>query len=190
MRRLTSAFTFALLPLFVPGPVAAQEHMHDEEGEHEHMEGHDMAVRSVAPLFKQVSGYLLAAAEQVPGDLYDYRPTEEVMTFGQILGHVANAQYAFCGAATGEGGSPPENFEERSDKAGIVEGLRTAFAACEPAYEMEDGRAMEETQVFGRPAPRLYALTYNVAHNFEHYGNLVTYMRANGLTPPSSQGGM
>ena len=44
--------------------------------------------------------------------------------------------------------------------------------------------------LFGRKQPRLNALQFNTAHDFEHYGNLVTYMRMKGLVPPSSQGGM
>jgi uncharacterized damage-inducible protein DinB len=186
-RLLVPIFALALLPL---SQLAAQEHMHDEADEHQHMEGHDAAVQSVAPLYETVKGYLIAAAEQMPEEHYGYRPSEEVRTFGQIVGHVANALYPFCGTASGGSPRGPENFEERTTKAGLVEALKMGFEQCDEAYAMNDMKAMEEVQFFGNTGTRLWVLNFNVAHNWEHYGNLVTYMRANGLVPPSSQGGM
>lgn len=178
------------LALFPSTPLLAQEHMHDAAQDHQHVEGHDAAVKSVAPLFEIVKGYLIASAEQMPEELYGYRPTDEVRTFGQIIGHVANAQYMFCGTATGGDARPPENFEERTTKAGLVEAIKMGFAACDPAYAMEDLKAMEEIEFFGNTGSRLWVLNFNVAHTWEHYGNLVVYFRANGMVPPSSQGGM
>jgi uncharacterized damage-inducible protein DinB len=52
---------------------------------------------------------------------------------------------------------------------------------------MTDMKAAEPVQVFGRDATRLYALEFNMGHDFEHYGNIVTYMRLKGMVPPSSQ---
>jgi uncharacterized damage-inducible protein DinB len=135
-------------------------------------------------------GYLVAAAEQMPEENFGYRPTEEVRTFGQIVGHVANANYMICGAASGEPAEPGEDFEERTTKEGLVEAIKMSFEFCDKAYAMEDMKAMEEFEFFGGTRTRLFALAFNASHNFEHYGNLVTYMRANGLVPPSSQRGM
>jgi uncharacterized damage-inducible protein DinB len=163
--------------------------MHDTAEEHEHMEGHDAAVKAIAPLHEMVKGYLIASAEMMPEELYSYRPTDEVRTFGQIIGHVANAQYMFCGNATGGTAQPPENFEERTTKAGLVEAIKMGFAACDAAYAMDDMKAMEEVEFFGNTGTRLWVLNFNAAHNWEHYGNLVVYFRANGMVPPSSQGG-
>jgi uncharacterized damage-inducible protein DinB len=190
MKRLS--LSLLVLTLAPPGQLLAQEHMH-EQGEHEehaHQEHHDAAMKSVSPLYERVRGYLVAAAEQMPEEHYDYRPTEEVRTFGQIVGHVANAQMAFCSGATGESPGVEENFEERTTKEGLVEALTMGFEFCDKAYAMDDMAAMEEVDFFGSTGTRLWVLNFNVAHDFEHYGNLVTYMRANGLVPPSSQGGM
>jgi uncharacterized damage-inducible protein DinB len=149
----------------------------------------DAAMKSIAPLHETVKGYLIASAEQMPEELYSFRPNDEVRTFGQIIGHVANAQYMFCGAATGEGGEAPENFEERTTKAGLVEALKMGFEACDAAYAMDDAKALEEVQFFGNTGTRLWVLSFGLTHNWEHYGNLVVYFRANGMVPPSSQGG-
>ena len=178
-----------LLALLPAGQLLAQEHMHAEDDEHEHMT-HDAAVKSIAPLHEMVKGYLIASAELMPDELYSYRPSDEVRTFGQILVHVAGALYMFCGTATGGTAQPPEDFEQRTTKAGFVEAIKMGFEACEEAYAMDDGMAMEEVPFFGNTMTRLQVLNFNVAHNWEHYGNLVVYFRANGMVPPSSQGGM
>lgn len=177
MKRLV--LPILLLTLIPAAPLLAQEHMG----------GDDPAVKSIAPLYEAVKGYLIASAEQMPEELYSYRPTDEVRTFGQIIGHVANAQYNFCGTATGETAQPPENFEERTTKAGLVEAIKMGFSACDAAYAMDDTKAMEEVEFFGNTGTRLWILNFNTAHDWEHYGNLIVYFRANGMVPPSSQGG-
>ena len=188
MKRLSLAFL--LLALLPDAPLFAQEHMHAEEEAHEHMQSHNTAVMSVAPLHEIVKGYLIAAAEQMPEEDYGYRPTEEVRTFGQIVGHVANALYFFCGTAAGTPAQGPENYEERTTKAGLVEAIKDSFSMCDAAYAIDDASAMEEVEFFGQTGTKLWVLSFNNAHNWEHYGNLVTYMRAKGHVPPSSQGGM
>jgi uncharacterized damage-inducible protein DinB len=182
--------SLVILAAVSAAPLQARQHMHDLASGHEHVEGHNAAVKSVLPLYEAVKNYLTAAAHQMPEELYAYRPTDEVRTFGQIVGHVANAQYAFCNGAMGTPGQGPEDFEERTSKAGLLEALAMGFARCDEAYAMDDAKAMEEVPFFGQTGTRLWVLTFNVAHDWEHYGNLVTYMRANGLVPPSSQGGM
>jgi uncharacterized damage-inducible protein DinB len=136
-----------------------------------------------------VGGYIIAAAEQIPEESLAYQPTPEVRTFGQILGHVAMSQYGFCNAVLGEG-PEPEDYEAMTAKADLVEALTAAFDHCAPAYAMDDAAALEEVELWGGTGTRLWVLTFNLSHAWEHYGNLVTYMRANGLVPPSSQGGM
>ncbi len=147
----------------------------------------DAAMNGVVPLYEQVKGHILASAELMPEELYSYRPTEEVRTFGQILGHIAGTQYYFCGAITGENARPPENFEERTTKAGMIEALNTSFSNCEAAYAIHDAEALESVDFFGSSRPKLGVLNFNSVHNWEHYGNLVVYFRANGIVPPSSQ---
>ena len=53
---------------------------------------------------------------------------------------------------------------------------------------MTDAKAAEMTKFFGGDQPRLAVLAFNTAHDFEHYGNLVTYMRLKDIVPPSSEG--
>jgi uncharacterized damage-inducible protein DinB len=163
----------------LPLPVIAQE-----------MEEHTMGMAAVTPLHENVKGWLIASAEQMPEDKYDYRPTPEVRSFGELMGHVANATYMFCSGAMGEQSPNSTDFEKVTTKAEVVEGLKAAFGYCDAAYKMSEAEAMEETTFFGQTGSRLWVLMFNVAHNMEHYGNAVTYLRINGMVPPSSQRGM
>lgn len=146
------------------------------------------AMGSVKPLWEQTTRYLMAAAEQMPEADYGFKPTADVRTFGQLVGHVANAQRMICSAAMGEQAQGGQNAEELTQKAAIIEALRASNAVCERAYGQSDEAALQVGRMFGREQTRLGMLVLNAAHNFEHYGNIVTYMRIKGMVPPSSQG--
>ena len=146
------------------------------------------AMGSVKPLWEQTTRYLMAAAEQMPEAEYGFKPTPDVRSFGQLVGHVANAQRMICSAAMGEQAQGGQNAEELTQKAALVEALRASNAVCERAYGQSDESALQVARLFGQERTRLSALVLNAAHNFEHYGNIVTYMRIKGMVPPSSQG--
>jgi len=136
-----------------------------------------------------VRDYVLRTARGVPAEVLAYRPTEEVRSFGELLGHVANASFTFCAAALGEDSPATTNYEEVTDQAGLVRGLEEAFAYCDRAHaELRGPRLMQEVDLFGQSGTRLWVLVFNATHTWEHYGNLVTYMRLNGIVPPSSGG--
>ena len=129
-----------------------------------------------------------ATAEMLDEELFSFRPTDEVRSMGELLAHIAGAQFLFCASAAGEDSPNSENFEEtRTTKASIVEALESGFAYCEAVYgHMTDEAGGEMVTFFGSPMAKSGILAFNSAHNYEHYGNLVTYMRLNGITPPSS----
>ena len=151
----------------------------------------DPLVGSTRTLYESVKRNVTAAAEQMPEEHYGFRPTDEVRTFGQLIGHIANAHYSFCSTALGEQSPLRENLEQtKTTKDAIVAALKDSFTYCDRAYTtLTDAQAAQMTKVFGADQPRLYALTFNVAHDNEHYGNIVTYMRMKGMVPPSSQRG-
>ena len=131
---------------------------------------------------------ILRSADKMPEDKYAFKPTDSVRTYGQVLAHVADGQYEFCGAAAGN--KDEKNIEQTAKtKAAIVAALKTAFAYCDEIYAgMTDAKVAELIPAFGgAKITRLSMLDFNVAHTMEHYGNLVTYMRIEGLVPPSSE---
>lgn len=147
-------------------------------------------VESLHGLYGLTSSNIVATADQLDDAMYAYRPTDDVRTAGELLAHIANAQYAFCSSAAGEE-NPNQgvNLEQTATtKAEIVAALDTAIAYCDGVYDaMTDADGAVVRSFFGNQMAASGILAFNTAHNYEHYGNLVTYMRMNGITPPSSQ---
>jgi uncharacterized damage-inducible protein DinB len=138
--------------------------------------------------YTRLKDILLRSAEKMPEENYSFKPTEAVRSFGQIIGHLADAQYLFCSIALGEKGPAPKIEQSKTSKADLIAALKDAFAYCDKAYDgLTDASAAQTVKLFGNDAPRLAALTVNNMHNMEHYGNLVTYMRLKNIVPPSSE---
>ncbi len=139
---------------------------------------------------------LAEAAESMPADEYSFRPTPEVRTFAQLIGHVVNANWFFCSQA--KEGPPPNstNHESLTDKAALVKALNDSLAYCDQVYSattdanfsqpvrMQAGVGMGPAQTV-----RGAVLVFNTTHNNEHYGNVVVYMRLKGHVPPSTARG-
>ena len=132
------------------------------------------------------------SADAMPEAKYSFKPVESVRSYGAILAHLAGASYEFCAAAKGE--KPPftEAGVEKAatTKAAIVKALDGAIAYCDDVYKtLDDAKAAQMVAgAFGGPqSARAQNLIGNTGHFQEHYGNLVTYLRINGLVPPSSQ---
>jgi len=140
-------------------------------------------------LYNLVKGNLVKAAEKMPEENYSFKPTPEVRSYGQLVGHVADAQYLFCSAVLGEKNPAPGIEKSKTSKADLVQALKDGFAYCDKAYDgMTDAHAGEMVKFFGREMAKVPVLALNNAHNNEHYGNIVTYLRIKGLVPPSSEG--
>jgi uncharacterized damage-inducible protein DinB len=174
MKRLTIALALLLVS---SAPLTAQM-------------GGDGSAAGVRGLYQTVRGYIIAAAEQVPEEDYAFQPTPEVRTFGQLVGHVANAGYLFC--APVRGGEAPQmgDAEKLTSKVELVAAVKASFEYCDQAYAAGADQMNKALEFFGQPHTGLSVLAFNMGHDFEHYGNMVTYMRIKGMVPPSSQGGM
>ena len=134
-----------------------------------------------------VKNNLLLSAEKVPEEDYSFKPTDAVRSYGQIIGHVADAQYMFCSMALGEKNPAPNIEKTKTTKADLVAALKDAFAYCDTAYgSMTDASGTQTVKLFGMNMPKLGVLIVNNMHDMEHYGNLVTYMRMKNIVPPSS----
>ncbi|HEX2251126.1 MAG TPA: DinB family protein [Gemmatimonadales bacterium] len=146
------------------------------------------AVHTSRTVWDIFTKYITTVAEELPESTYAYRPTPEVRSAGQLVGHIANAQYLFCSAALGESAPQKEDIEKtRTRKSELVAALKESTKYCARAYGQTDRTAQQSTKLFGEQRTRLFALGLNAAHNAEHYGNLVTYLRMNGIVPPSSR---
>jgi hypothetical protein len=154
--------------------------------------GANPIAQAMKQTWDDAKGNLQASAEQMPEADFAFKPADQVRTFGQILAHVAGANYVFCSAARAEK-SPfaEEHFEKTATSKGpIVKALSESAAYCDGAYAgLTDAKAAESIAMpFGMGnGPRASALIRNTGHVQEHYGNLVTYFRIKGMVPPSSR---
>jgi len=144
---------------------------------------------STKGLYGMAKNNLVKAAEKMPEESYSFKPTPTVRSFGQLVGHVADANYMFCSAVIGEP-APVRGIEMgRSAKADLVTALKESFTYCDKAYDgMTDVAGAQKLKFFGQERPRLGILEFNNMHDYEHYGNMVTYLRMKGIVPPSSEG--
>jgi uncharacterized damage-inducible protein DinB len=139
-------------------------------------------------LHNQTKRAIVAAAEKMDAENYDFAPASGVRTFGQIVGHVADAQYLFCSAAQNEANPSPGIEKSKKTKADLVAALKEAMAYCDKVYAATtDANAAQIVKFFGGERTKLNVLSFNTTHNYEHYGNMVTYMRIKGVVPPTSE---
>ncbi len=145
---------------------------------------------SIKAQHDQVKGYIIKTAEAVPENLYAFKATPDVRSIAQLLGHIADATNSICGNAGGGKAAPLGAEKSMTTKAQLTKGLADAFAVCDKVIAgMTDAQAAETTKFFvGGQSTRGMIIAFNTAHNFEHYGNLVTYMRLNKMVPPSTGG--
>ena len=137
------------------------------------------------------------AAAKMPEEFYAFRPTPEVRSFAQLVGHLADANYRLCSVLAGQ--DPPRDAgieKSTKTKTDLVKSLADSFAYCDQRYaEMTDaaGAPLVKFDAGGEGSrvpiqmPRFTVLAFHVGHAFEHYGNIVTYMRLKGIVPPSSE---
>jgi len=130
------------------------------------------AATAVKAGFTEVSEWVNKSAALIPADKYSYKPTATVRTVGQMVAHVADSYNYYCARAAGRRVEWSDAIEKGvTDKATLAPKLKQALDVCTAAYNGKGD---------------IGQLMANVAHTSLHYGNLITYIRMLGLTPPSS----
>ena len=138
-------------------------------------------------IFGGIKEILRRSAEKMPEEHYSFKPTEVVRSYGQIIGHVADAQYLFCSTVLGEKNPALKIEQTKTSKVELIAALKGAFDYCDKAYDsLTDASAIQVVKMMGGDTPKLGALATNNLHTIEHYGNLVTYMRMKNIVPPTS----
>ncbi len=138
--------------------------------------------------YGQMKDWLVRSAEKMPEEQYSFKPAETVRSYGQLIGHVADAQYMFCSVALGEKNPAPSVEKTKTAKADLIAALKEAGAYCDRAYNgMTDAQAAQTVKLFREEMPKLSLLSVNIAHLSEHYGNIITYLRMKNIVPPSTE---
>ncbi|HEX6502133.1 MAG TPA: DinB family protein [Terriglobales bacterium] len=156
----------------------------------------------VSTVDREITGaekLLIEAAEAMPEDKFNFSPEslnipgnnyKGVRTFALEVKHVAASNYALLSSLTGDkfpkdfmGGNGPENLKT---KAEIINFLKDSFALGHKAAATLTTDNMLQPPPGGK-SPRLYLANFAVAHAFDHYGQMVEYLRMNGIVPPASR---
>src|SRR5690349_1814786 len=140
----------------------------------------DVYTKAAKAQFDMIKGNLSKTAAKVPEDVYSFKPTPEVRSLGEIIGHVADANFAICAAAAGE--KPPQSGFEKAAKtpakASLTKAINDSIAYCDGVIaKLNDQTGAQTVNFFGGATPKLAVFNFNIQHCNEHYGNLVTYMR-------------
>jgi len=146
--------------------------------------------------FNVFSNYLLMSAEMMPESGYSFRPTPELRTFGEQINHATSSHYAFCSQA----GLPPGVQKQAApalaavtSKTAIVAALKESIAYCDrvlaaasEAWLMEVAPGLGGSSSGLIPGARAHAFIYNAVHSAEDFGTITTYLRMQGVVPPST----
>jgi hypothetical protein len=153
---------------------------------------------------REVSGIeklIVEAAEAMPEDKFNFSPEslnlpgadyKGVRTFALQVKHVAASNYALYAPLAGDtfpkdflGGNGPENLKT---KAEILKFLKDSFALGHKAATTLTTDNMLQPATPGGSTTRLHRATFAVAHVYDHYGQIVEYLRMSGIVPPASRG--
>jgi uncharacterized damage-inducible protein DinB len=145
--------------------------------------------------FNIESNYLAMAAQMMPESSYGFRPTPELRTFGEQINHAAATQYSFCNQV----GLPPGVERETmvrplpTSKDAIVAAYKASTAYCDRVLAAaQESWLMEIVPAVGGPSSgqikgaRAHIFIYNALHTTDDYGTITTYLRMQGVVPPSS----
>jgi DinB family protein len=141
---------------------------------------------------------VVSAADAMPAEKYSFAPTKGeftgVRTFAQQIKHLAANNYRMAAYILGETPTPEQKSETGPDwvqsKAQIIDYVRGSFASLHRAMAaINEGNMLEPLAAFPTPLQktRLQLAEDVVAHSFNHYGQMVEYLRMNGIIPPSSR---
>jgi uncharacterized damage-inducible protein DinB len=171
---------FSLLFLAVAAPVIAQQQ--------QAMDPSRAAVTAARANWISAHNYIVRSAELMSEADFAFKPVATVRSFGQIVAHVADDEMGWCAQILGEPLKQTGFEKTLTAKADIIKVIRDAGTYCEKAYSMTDAQAAEMTTIWNGRQSKIRGMMDNAAHDWEHYGNIVTYLRIKGLVPPSSQG--
>jgi uncharacterized damage-inducible protein DinB len=176
--------TFVFVGALWPMPLAAQEFKTSA----------NPVSDAVRQLVARDSKNLIAAAESLPADKYSYRPTPAQMTFGQLIVHIVQTNVALCSGISGTPASlTQEELRKLSDtdaKDALVGAITRSFDYCiESLAKVSDSQLGDETTMFGRRTgmSRAAALITIATDWADHYSTAASYLRLNGILPPTAQ---
>jgi uncharacterized damage-inducible protein DinB len=153
---------------------------------------HPSPAKVYGKLFSSQAEEVVSAAEAMPADKYNFVPTtgefKGVRTFAQQVTHVAEAQYFFFKGFGIKPGIDPEAITKLTSKDDIVKALKDSYAFAQQAVAtITPENAFEKIAAVDGTDTRASIAAFALAHTNDHYGQMVVYLRMNGIVPPASR---
>ncbi|MFP5204796.1 MAG: DinB family protein [Acidobacteriota bacterium] len=144
---------------------------------------------SAREIFQRQSGYMIAAAEQMPAEKYGYHPTPDQWTYAKIVSHVIQANFHVCGMLSGDGPGNGPAVADTAAKDRLIPILKQSFATCQKALDGLQDSSLGKTITYfgGARKPRARALLELTDDLEDHYSQMASYLRMNGMLPPSAK---
>lgn len=141
--------------------------------------------------YNRIKGLLVASADKLSEADYGFKPVNEIRSYGQLWGHVANFQFGQCAQVKGVANPNQGNNLEQTatTKAAVVKALADSFALCDDVFGALTDQSAAEMVTGGRGGPRAKAVILSavVEHGNEMYGIGTVYQRLKGVVPPSTE---
>jgi uncharacterized damage-inducible protein DinB len=149
----------------------------------------------VNAFYNNITNFITRSLAMVPADKLTWQPTPEVRSYARMFAHIIDDNNSACAAMAGVTPNPPRVDAaavagswpaDKLSKADLEKGLADSIALCQKAFASVNQTNMMESAGGRGTRTKIGLLMYNTSHINEHYGNLVTYLRLNGMVPPSS----
>jgi uncharacterized damage-inducible protein DinB len=145
-------------------------------------------------MLKLLSSEIIGAAEAMPADKYDFAPTtgnfSGVRTFGSQVQHLVGANYYFF-SNFGLSGAPDDaKIKALKSKDELVQALKDSYAFAQKGIDTitpQNAFTVVGSGPMNMKITRAGMATFCLAHSMDHYGQMVEYLRMNGIVPPASQ---
>jgi uncharacterized damage-inducible protein DinB len=132
---------------------------------------------------------IVAGADEMPADKYDFRPTPQQQTFGHLVVHMIGANYGLCSAISGVARPKMDQPKDTDSKDMLLPELKASFEFCTDSLaKVDDSKLGEQVPFFGGRMFARGAMMIIFAQDYgDHYAQEASYLRAAGLTPPTAQ---
>jgi uncharacterized damage-inducible protein DinB len=155
---------------------------------------HVSPAKSYDKLLSGIEQEFVSAAEAMPEDKFNFAPPttagefKGVRTFAAQVKHVAGANYYFFGGLSDKDAQAKEEaIDKLTSKADIIKAIKDSFAV---AHTYMNGITDENVFVMTANGTRGGMASMGISHVMDHYGQMVVYLRMNGIVPPASRGSM
>lgn len=177
MKRVIATATFLLLATFSATLCMAQK-----------PRGPSPVMDALRHIEERSAERMIEAAREMPANKYSYKPTDQQISFGELVAHVAEHNYALCGKIGGVAAPQTAKPNGSAPKDTLVAELERSFLFCRSTFApLDDSKLDEQLDLGSRKESRAAGVLGISGDWADHYGQAAIYLRLNGLLPPTAK---